>query len=811
MTHPSHIDQPGKLYLGSEFIPPATLTDESVQLAIRELTTHAVILGMTGTGKTGLGIALLEEMLLQGVPAIILDPKGDLTNLVLSFPDMTAQDFAAWMDADEAERQRITTEKLAAQTAKQWRDGLEASGVPLERVRAFHERVDVRIYTPGSAAGIPVNVLQNFNPPPPESRLNWTTHTEMLRERIAQIVSALLGLVGIESDSLNSREHILLASIFEFTWRAGQGIDLPALIRMTQDPPLARIGAFDLNVFYPKAERFDLAMRLNNIAASPTFETWKTGPPLDVAELMKPIRAAGDVNPAGKTRASVFYLAHLDDANRQFFVTLLLSQLVMWMRAQQGISTLRGVVYFDEVFGYCPPYPRNPPTKQPLMSIIKQGRAAGLGMILGTQNPGDLDYKGLSNLGTWFIGRLRTGRDRERALEGLEGAGVGFERDQFEDPLSTLPPRTFLLQTAAGTPRFMRTRQTMSYLRGPLTREQIAQMAAARGWKPPAPQEATLTHADAAPAGAVSAIARPIPQELSARPALPPDVREVFLNGAASSASGADVYRPHLLASASVRVVDRASRTNLNRRFAFVLPLSGLFGAPDFDTARAVPDFSPAHISMQPEEGLRFGALPQGLDARWMKQAERALVEHVYRSAQTRVLFNPALRLYSQPDETPLDFRQRCEPVAKERRDAEALKMRDKFERRMESLQNKLAAEHQELEMDRADLSERKREELLTNVESVFNFVIGQRSRTSVARGASKSRLSKQAAWNVQESEQAIARLNTQLKELSNEYRAALSEISDKWVNALGDVIETPLLPRKADIYVELVALAWVK
>lgn len=811
MTHPSHIDQPGKLYLGSEFIPPATLTDESVQLAIRELTTHAVILGMTGTGKTGLGIALLEEMLLQSVPAIILDPKGDLTNLVLSFPDMTAQDFAEWMDADEAERQRITTEKLAAQTAKQWRDGLEASGVPLERVRAFHERVDVRIYTPGSAAGIPVNVLQNFNPPPPESRLNWNTHTEMLRERIAQIVSALLGLVGIESDSLNSREHILLASIFEFTWRAGQGIDLPALIRMTQDPPLARIGAFDLNVFYPKSERFDLAMRLNNIAASPTFETWKTGPPLDVAELMKPIRAAGDVNPAGKTRASVFYLAHLDDANRQFFVTLLLSQLVMWMRAQQGISTLRGVVYFDEVFGYCPPYPRNPPTKQPLMSIIKQGRAAGLGMILGTQNPGDLDYKSLSNLGTWFIGRLRTGRDRERALEGLEGAGVGFERDQFEDPLSTLPPRTFLLQTAAGTPRFMRTRQTMSYLRGPLTREQIAQMAAARGWKPPAPQEATLTHADSAPAGAASAIARPIPQEMATRPALPPDVREVFLNGAASSANGAGVYRPHLLASASVRVVDRASRTNLNRRFAFVLPLSGLFGAPDFDTARAVPDFSPAHISMQPEEGFRFGALPQGLDARWMKQAERALVEHVYRSAQTRVLFNPALRLYSQPDETTLDFRQRCEPVAKERRDAEALKIRDKFERRMESLQNKLAAEHQELEMDRADLNERKREELLTNVESVFNFVIGQRSRTSVARGASKSRLSKQAAWNVQESEQAIARLNTQLKELSNEYRAALSEISDKWVNALGDVIETPLLPRKADIYVELVALAWVK
>ena len=572
MTISPHADQPGKLYLGREFIPPAMLTDSPFQLGIRDLTTHAVILGMTGTGKTGLGVALLEETLLQGVPAIILDPKGDLTNLALSFPGMNPADFVGWMDPDEAERQGMTRAQLAEQTAKSWRAGLDANGVTQERMRLFHERVDARIYTPGSAAGIPVNVLQSFNPPPPESRLTWTAHTEMLRERIAQIVSAVLGLVGIEGDSLNSREHILLASIFEFTWRAGQGIDLPSLIRMVQEPPLARIGAFDLNVFYPKNERFELAMRLNNIAASPAFEMWKTGMPLDVAELMRPIRAAGDVNPAGKTRASIFYLAHLDDANRQFFITLLLSQLVMWMRAQQGISTLRGLVYFDEVFGYCPPFPRNPPTKQPLMSIIKQGRAAGLGIVLGTQNPGDLDYKGLSNLGTWFIGRLRTGRDRDRALEGLEGAGVGFERDQFEDPLATLPPRAFLAQTSAGVPRFFQTRQTMSYLRGPLTREQISGMADARGWKPPPPAQATLTHDQPDIPPPAAAITKPIPRELSARPELPPDVREVFLR--ASAPSDGQPYRPHLLASASVRVVDRASRTNLNRRFAFVLPLN---------------------------------------------------------------------------------------------------------------------------------------------------------------------------------------------------------------------------------------------
>jgi hypothetical protein len=470
------IDQPGKLYLGREYdLDQSMALDAPFMLPMRDLTTHAVCLGMAGAGKTGLGICLLEEALLQGVPAIIIDPKGDITSLALSFPNLAPAQFKPWLDADEAVRQNITLDTLAEQSAARWKNGLAEWDIGEDRMREMHDRVTFDIYTPGSDAGIGVNMLQRLNPPDRSSKLTWERDADILREYIAQIVSALLELVGIASDPLNGREHILLSTIFETTWRAGQSIDISMLIRMIQEPPVSRVGIFDMNVFYPKTERFDLAMALNNLIASPSFGAWKSGQPIDIASLLKPSRAGG-ASPAGRTRASIFYLAHLGEAERQFFIALLLSELVLWMRAQTGTSVLRCLVYFDEVFGYCPPAPRNPPTKTPLLTLIKQGHAAGLGMVLGTQNPADLDYKGLSNIGAWFIGRLFTTRDRSRALEGLKTAGVDFDRAEYEVPLSTLPPRVFLAQTATGVPRFFQARWTMSYLNGPLTPEQVRRL-----------------------------------------------------------------------------------------------------------------------------------------------------------------------------------------------------------------------------------------------------------------------------------------------------------------------------------------------
>jgi len=794
-------DHPGKLYLGREYdLHTRSVTGTPVLLSTRALTTHAVCLGMTGTGKTGLGIAVLEEALLQGIPCIIVDPKGDITNLALTFPRLEPDDFRPWLDADEAARQGLSLEQLASETAQKWRVNLQEWGIGTERVARLAERTCIDIYTPGSDAGIPVNVLHSLAPPA-ETSATWEKSAEVLRERIAQVVQALLSLVGITADPLTSREHILLATIFEAAWRAGQELTIPSLIRAIQNPPVQRVGAFDMDVFYPRSERFALAMALNNLVASPSFAAWTEGAPLNIEALIKPQFQSGLL----RTRAAIFYLAHLSEAERQFFVTLLLSQLVLWMRAQSGTSVLRCLVYFDEVSGYAPPFPRNPPTKPPLMTLIKQGRAAGLGVFLATQNPADLDYKSLSNIGTWFIGRLRTNRDRERALEGLEGAGVGFARAQFEAPLSTLPPRVFLLQSAHGDPRFFHSRWAMSFLRGPLTREQVAMLE---------PDEAE---------GAPKPANRPA-HLLINRPELPPGVPELFLRislsqlGARSASAAAHrgssatkYYVPHLLAVCSLRIADRASGNFHQERHAYLLALNqSAASIPDFSKAHRLSNFSPADVEATSVDHARFDPLPSGINARWLKQVERAFVDYVYHYEVKTIWFNRTLKLYGQIGESRLAFRQRCEAAARQRRDAEATKLHDQFDRRMKALQDKIAREYRELEADRAELSSRKREELLSGVETLFNLLVGRRPSYAIAFGARRRREVETAAQDVRESEAAIAKLNADLEALAEEYKTALGQLNEKWARAPNDITELPITPKKSDIFVEQLAIAWV-
>ena len=826
------IDQPGKLYIGREFdLTTKTAQTTPFMLSTRDLTTHAVCLGMTGSGKTGLGIGMLEEMLLQNIPTIIVDPKGDITNLALSFPGLSTQEFKPWVDPDDAARQNLTVDALAEQTAKKWKDGLATWDINEDRIKTLRDRAAFLIYTPGSDTGIPVNVLQGLNPPDPSTGLTWDKDAEVLRERITQVTSAILGLAGVDSDPMKGREHILIATIFEATWRAGQPVDLGSLIRMISDPPIKRVGVFDMDTFYPKNERFELAMSLNNLVASPSFGVWQNGQPLDMAEMLKPLRGVGGSNPAGKTRANIFYLAHLSDTERQFFITLLLSQLVMWMRAQTGTSILRCIVYFDEVFGFCPPFPRNPPTKTPIMTIIKQGRAAGLGMFMATQNPADLDYKGLSNISTWLIGRLQTERDRMRALEGLESAGVGFDRDKFEGPLSTLPSRTFLAMSPSITPRFFQTRWAMSYLRGPMTRDQIRlvksgspemQAAAALGVSNIAPQYNVMQPAPVVQqspeqsAYAAPAQSQPVQSQFAApnsRPAFPPDVREVFLPLELAAGQQA-LYQPHLLGSARLRISDRSSSNISDERKTYLVPLSELSTLPDFEQSESVEDFDPSTLQTQPATGLGFASLAPAVNARWLKQAEKLLIEHIYRNGAAQIWYNRTLKLYGRVGESQNDFRQRCEATAKAGRDAEANKLRDKADRAMDGLQSKLAAEQRELSSDRSDLDARKREELLTNAESVFNFVlggIGKRRGTgrSVSRGVTKRRQTQDAEADVRESEETIKQLSADLQQVSADYRAALDALNTKWMGVINSVEQVPIAPKKSDIFVDIVAIAW--
>src|SRR5512146_3068951 len=460
-------------YLGRAYDPiKQTVTEKEITYDPADLTTHAVVTGMTGSGKTGLCIDLLEEAALQGIPAIIIDPKGDLTNLILHFPDLAPQDFQPWIDADLARRAGKSLEQLATDASISWRAGLKEWGIPQEKILALKNAAQFAIFTPGSDAGIPVSVLSSLAVP----EIPWKDNREILREKIASTVTALLGLVGYNDiDPLRSREHILLANIFETAWSQGRDVELAELILQTQTPPFEKLGAFPVDTFFPAKDRMELAMVLNNILASPAFETWREGQPLDIASML--------YTEDGHPRHSIFYLAHLSDAERMFFVTLLLSSVETWMRTQTGSSSLRALLYMDEIYGYLPPQ-RNPPSKQPLLRMLKQARAFGLGLLLATQNPVDVDYKALSNAGTWFIGKLQTEQDKNRLLDGLESAAGSISRIVFDKLISSLGKRVFVLHNVhTARPQVFQTRWTMNFLAGPLTRVQVPALNALVGAK----------------------------------------------------------------------------------------------------------------------------------------------------------------------------------------------------------------------------------------------------------------------------------------------------------------------------------------
>src|SRR5512134_373669 len=450
-------------YLGRTYDPiRQTVTDQEVSYDPADLTTHAVVTGMTGSGKTGLCAVLLEEAALQGIPAIIIDPKGDLTNLLLHFPDLAPQDFQTWIDADLARRAGKSLDQVAADASTSWRDGLKEWGIPQEKILALKNAAQFAIFTPGSDAGIPVSVLSSLAAP----EISWKDNREILREKISSTVTALLGLVGYtDIDPLRSREHILLSNIFENEWSQGKNVELTELVLQTQTPPFEKLGAFPVETFFPAKDRMELAMVLNNILAAPAFESWREGQSLNIGSMLY----AGD----GRPRHNIFYLAHLSDPERMFFVTLLLSAIETWMRTQSGVTTLRALLYMDEIYGYLPPQ-RNPPSKQPLLRMLKQARAFGLGLLLATQNPVDVDYKALSNAGTWLVGKLQTEQDKNRLLDGLESAAGGISRNIFDKLISSLGKRVFVVHNVhAKQPGLFQTRWAMNFLAGPLTRSQI--------------------------------------------------------------------------------------------------------------------------------------------------------------------------------------------------------------------------------------------------------------------------------------------------------------------------------------------------
>jgi hypothetical protein len=822
------MDTQGKFYLGKLFDPKAgALSDQPLLYDPADLTTHAVVVGMTGSGKTGLCIDLLEEAALNSVPALMIDPKGDITNALLHFPELSPADFQPWVNADQARRDGITIEQASSNAAAQWQKGLAEWGMGADRLRALKDAAQFAVYTPGSDSGIPVSILASLKTPD----IPWENNRELLREKISSTVIALLGLVGLQDiDPVRSREHILLANIFEHAWSQGLDLDLGELIMQTQNPPFEKLGVFDVNTFFPEKDRFALAMLLNNILAAPAFQVWIEGQPLDINSLL--------YAPDGRPRHSVFYIAHLNDSERMFFVTLLYSAVEAWMRSQPGTQSLRLILYFDEIFGYMPPV-GNPPPKQPMLRMLKQARAFGVGQVLVTQNPVDMDYKALSNAGSWFIGKLQTERDKERLLDGLESAMAGgLDRRVYDRMISALGKRVFLLHNVhEKQPVLFQTRWAMNYLAGPLTRAQIPavnQLAGASGGATQvaqttaAPTGAPVVAAGAAAPAVTAAEKRqdvqPQPDLGSAtRPAVPSGIVEYFLPNTLSftqafkstgqayppEANSLGLhYRPALLAQADIRFVNR--KYNLD----YALLLAALVPDPDRRGSLRWDDYQTQamqrnSLDSAPDPRARFAPLDAPLnDAKTMTSLRRSFEDWAYRSAEVQVRANEELGVYAGPEVSQSEFRKLCSEAARQGRDAELEKVGASFQTKLDRLEDRLSAEERELREDESEYSQRKLEEYGTHAENLLGLFGGRKRRLSTS--LSKRRMTEKAKADIEESQDAIQQYKKDLADLEKEKAQALEEVNEKWSDIVDDVVEISVNPFKKDILVDLFGVAWL-
>lgn len=760
----------------------------------RDLTTHAVCLGMTGSGKTGLCLGLIEEAAIDGIPVLAIDPKGDLGNLLLTFPELRPEDFRPWVDAGEAARKGLSVDEHAARTAELWRDGLAQWGQDGERISRLRAAADVAIYTPGSSAGLELNVLRSFAAPP----LAVRDDAESFRERVSATVSGLLGLLGMDADPVRSREHILLANLLDRAWREGRDADLGMLIREIQTPPFERVGVLDVETFFPARERTALALALNNLLASPGFAAWLAGEPLDVARLLW--------TPDGRPRVSILSIAHLSDAERMFFVTLLLNEVVAWMRGQAGTPSLRAVLYMDEVFGFLPPV-ANPPSKLPLLTLLKQARAFGVGVVLATQNPVDLDYKALSNAGTWLLGRLQTERDVTRVLDGLQGAtasaGAGFDRAAMQTLLAGLRKRMFLMHNVHDeAPVVFETRWAMSYLAGPLTRVQIQALTASR-------RDATRPE----PGGA-SAMPTQAVEATAARPVVPAAAGESVLRPARTAGAGtAPLYRPALYGVARVRFADRAADLDSWQEVKGLALLDDQAAAHPWDDLRLL-DHDPAMEGGAPATG-EFAHLPAAAGraasyTRWSKE----LADHLYRRHTLRLFRCPQLKLNSRLDEGRGDFSARVRLALREARDADLARLQSRYAPRLVTLQERVRRAEDRVRREETQLKQQKVQTAISVGTTVLGALFGRKaiSASTVGRATTAARGVGRAAREREDVERAReeqARLEQQVAALEAEFEEEAARLRDP-SEALDDLIEeVEIRPRKADIAVARLHLVW--
>ncbi|NEQ50650.1 MAG: DUF87 domain-containing protein [Leptolyngbya sp. SIO3F4] len=772
-------EQLGKFYLGKEYsLQDKELLEPLVLYDSQDLTTHAMIVGMTGSGKTGLGMALLEEALMDNIPVIAIDPKGDLANLLLTFEELTADQFYPWVDAQAAATEGLSLDDYAQVQAQMWQNGLSQWGQDAARIRQLRRQVEMVVYTPGSSAGRSVSVLRSFDVPPRAVMAEG----DLRREHLQTTVTSLLSLLGIGADPVTSREHILLANILDCLWSQDKSIDLAGLIQAIQSPPFDQIGVLDVEMFYPAKERFGLAMQLNNLLAAPGFETWLQGESLDIQQLL--------YTNEGKPCAAIFSISHLSDRERMFFVTMLLNELLGWMRTQAGTSSLRAMIYMDEIFGYLPPV-ANPPSKLPMLTLLKQARAFGVSMVLATQNPVDLDYKALSNMGTWFIGRLQTERDQSRVAEGLRSGSNGLEDENLETTLSSLGKRVFLLHNVhEDRPVIFQTRWTMAYLCGPLTRAQIKQLGStvseqSLSSKSINPQK-TPTHQS------------PV--------TLPDDINVYYM-----PVTGQDVvYQPAVVLAVDVHYVSKTYGVEETRSMTLAVAIDEGPVMVNWDSVIDIP-LAAADFATNPLEIANFGEIPakakQGTTFRkWQKDFLRYVRQHrsltLYRSKTPK--------LFSQVDESKAEFLARLRQYHREKRDHALAKLRQRYGTKLKASENKLLRAEQTVERELLQARQQQMDSALAVGSTLLGAFMGRKSGTRAKRAVrTVSRLG-QAQLYIQQAKEKANVLREDIVSLEAELQQELSALEVEYQLDNLVVEEIAIAPKSTNITQHLYGLLWL-
>ncbi len=794
------IEKLGAFYLGRPYNPQSRQIEANpVMLDSRHLVTHAVCLGMTGSGKTGLGVALLEEAAIDGIPAIVIDPKGDMTNLCLSFPELRPEDFTPWIDPESARQKGTDVGSLAATTAESWRKGLADWEQDGQRVALYRDSAEVIVYTPGNSANAPLSILKSLDPPSAQVM----AESDLYGDAISGTVSSLLTLLDIQADPIRSREHILLTTILDSLWRHGESTDLAGLIRLVQKPPFAQVGVFDLESFYPVADRMQLAMALNNLLASPDFSSWIQGPPLQIDQLL--------YSPTGKARIAVISIAHLDDRQRMFVVSLLLNRLITWMRGQNGTGSLRALLYMDELFGFLPPVAQ-PPSKKPLLILLKQARAFGLGLVLATQNPVDIDYKALSNIGIWMIGRLQTEQDKNRLLDGLKENPALGGRQELAELISSLQKRVFLMHDVnEEAPFLFHSRWCLSYLSGPLTRDQLKRLSAGAASDVP-PAQPPAARPDTSPVG-VAPVASALPTQ---PPLLPPGIQPVYLGAAVGPAENPRItYRAAVIAYGSVFFNEAKYRINCEQPYMGLLEAAEKPLLLNWDEASeiACPE---SELRAYPQFEARYCPPPSWLtQAREYQDMQTSLREWLFRRRRLKLWRSPASDIVSYPGESERDFRIRIKQQGRENRDGSLDKIRAGYESKIQRLQKQIEAAELRLNREKDQASVSKMDTALSVGSTLLGALFGKKllSQSSISRASSSIRRAQRSGKEAQD----VGWAEKQLQQLQQERQTLEEELGqeiDRLQNGrdpVGEELESiEIMPKKLNVSIRLLSLCWL-